>query len=445
MKPYPKYKESGVEWIGKIPEKWSIKALKYSLKEIVSGGTPDTSNSVYWSDDEEGIPWVAISDISESNGTLENTSKKITELGLNDKKLSIIPKGTLLISIFASLGKSTILKIDATVNQAILGLIPSVELKRDFLKYYLIDVERNLGYYSSSNTQENLNLSKIKSLPIALPSVLEQDLILEFLNNNTIHIDQTISKKQRLITLLEEEKKAIINLAVTKGLDPKAPMKDSGVEWLGQIPKHWDVKRLKYVATIQPSNVDKKSSDDETKVLLCNYVDVYKNNFINNQLEFMEATANKDEINKFLIKKGQVLITKDSEEPTDIAVPALVTEDFDNVLCGYHLTQIIPNESKLLGSYLFELFRSKRFNTQFIVAACGVTRFSIGSYDVTSAYISLPPIKEQEQIVNYITKETTKINQTINKIQREIELLQEYRTALISEAVTGKIDVRGLA
>src|SRR3989344_1327833 len=426
MKPYPKYKESGVEWIGKIPERWELKPLKHALKEIISGGTPNTSNSLYWSDNEEGIPWVAISDISDSNGILNHTSKKISMQGLKEKGLSIIPKGTLLISIFASLGKSTILEIDATVNQAILGLIPSSELKRDFLKHYLINIERNIGYYSSSNTQENLNLSKIRSLPIALPSVPEQDLILKFLNTTTNQIDEAVDKKQHLISLLEEEKKAIINHAVTKGLDSKAPMKDSGVEWLGKIPKYWDVKRLKYVAIVQPSNVDKKSFDDETEVFLCNYVDVYKNELISSKIDFMKATANKDEINKFLIKKGNVLITKDSEEHTDIAVPALVTENFEKVLCGYHLSQMIPNESQLLGAYLFELFRSKRFNTQFIVAACGVTRFSIGSYDVTNAYISLPPIKEQQQIVNHIQSETTKINQTINKIQREIELLQEY-------------------
>ncbi len=445
MKPYPKYKDSGVEWIGKIPERWKLKQLKYTLKKIIGGGTPDTSNSLYWSDNEEGIPWVAISDISESNGILNKTVKKISMQGLQEKGLSIIPKGTLLISIFASLGKSTILEIDATVNQAILGLIPSIELKRDLLKYYLIDVERNLGYYSSSNTQENLNLSKIKSLPIAIPSLPEQDLILTLLNNTTFQIDQTISKKQHLISLLEEERTATINHVVTKGLNPKVKMKNSGVEWLGEIPEQWEVKRLKYVANVQPSNVDKKTNDEEEKVKLCNYTDVYKNERIDRTIKFMQASAKNEQIEKFELKKGDVIITKDSEEREDICVPAIVIEDLSNVLCGYHLALIRPVIKNLLGNYLFRLFQSKKFNTQFIISANGITRFGISTYPLANPFITLPPLPEQLQIVQYLDKETSKISQSIEKIKKEIELLQEYRTALISEAVTGKIDVRGLA
>ncbi len=121
--------------------------------------------------------------------------------------------------------------------------------------------------------------------------------------------------------------------------------KSSGIDWIGDIPEHWEAKKLKFVATVQSSNVDKKSFPDETSVSLCNYVDVYKNDFINDSISFMEATATEREIEKFILNEGDVLITKDSETPDDIANPALVKKDFENVICGYHLAQIKPDRT----------------------------------------------------------------------------------------------------
>jgi len=444
MKPYPAYKDSGIEWIGKIPDGWKETYLKYAVNEIIGGGTPDTKNIDFWAT-SGGIPWVAISDISESQGTLKSTTKSITEDGRKSKNLSIIPKGTMLISIFASLGKTTMLEIDATVNQAILGIIPSLNLEKKFLKYFFIDVERNIGYYSSSNTQENLNLTKIKELPLPLPPLPEQQAIASFLDNKTHLIDEAISKKEQLIKLLEEERAAKINHAVTKGLNPNVKMKDSGVEWIGEIPDGWEVKRLKYISQVQPSNVDKKSQEGEEKVKLCNYVEVYKYEFIDSTISFMEATAKKDQIDKFELKKNDIIITKDSEDYEDICVPTLVIQDLPLVLCGYHLTHIRAENKILNGAYLFRLFQSKQFNTQFVVAANGITRYGVSTYPIANCKISLPPLPEQQAIVDYLNQETQKIDKTIKKIKAEIELLQEYRTSLISEAVTGKIDVREVA
>jgi type I restriction enzyme S subunit len=116
--------------------------------------------------------------------------------------------------------------------------------------------------------------------------------------------------------------------------------KDSGIEWIGEIPEHWRVKRLKYIADVSPSNVDKKAKEDQSEVLLCNYVDVYKNEFITKELSFMKATASDAQIEKFTLSQGDVLLTKDSEDPEDIANPALVREELENVICGYHLTHV---------------------------------------------------------------------------------------------------------
>ena len=217
-----------------------------------------------------------------------------------------------------------------------------------------------------------------------------------------------------------------------------AEYKDSGMEWLGEIPKHWGVKRLKFTSTVQPSNVDKKTDEDEESVLLCNYSDVYNNAEITSKLEFMRATATQSEIEKFLIAKDQVIVTKDSETREDIAVPAYVAEDFENVLCGYHLTQIKPKE--VFGKYLFRLFQSRQFNAQFILGANGVTRFGLPQYVISNALIAVPPIEEQRSIARFLDYKTAQIDALIARKETLLKKLAEKRTALISQAVTKGLD-----
>jgi len=218
--------------------------------------------------------------------------------------------------------------------------------------------------------------------------------------------------------------------------------KPSGVEWIGEIPAHWNSKRLKYVASVQPSNVDKKTLEGELPVLLCNYMDVYKNEFIDASIKFMEATATEAEIAKFAIKKGDVLVTKDSETPDDIANPAFVKDDFENlnVICAYHLTQIRPNRSELLGEYLFRLFQENIYNGQFEVAANGVTRFGLSVSAFSDAFVPLPRPEEQTAIADYLNDKTAQINILIAKKQKLIELLKEERSAIINQAVTKGIN-----
>jgi len=212
--------------------------------------------------------------------------------------------------------------------------------------------------------------------------------------------------------------------------------KNSEMEWVGRIPAHWHVKKLKYLANIQNSNVDKKTVEGEYPVQLCNYVDVYNNDFITSDIPFMVATATKGEIRKFKLMRDDVIITKDSESWDDIAVPAYVKEDFENVICGYHLAQIQPIRSELYGKYLFRCFSASGINNQFKVAANGVTRFGISKYSVGSSIFLVPPYEEQIAIASFLDNETTRIDTLINKKQRLVELLHEKRTALISQAVT---------
>jgi type I restriction enzyme S subunit len=223
-------------------------------------------------------------------------------------------------------------------------------------------------------------------------------------------------------------------------MKPYPKYKPSGIEWIGEIPNHWKTMRLKYAALVQPSNVDKKSHEDELPVLLCNYVDVYKNNFIDASINFMEATAKKAEIEKFKLKIGDVIITKDSETPEEIAVPALVKIEKDNLICGYHLTQIRSDNKLLVGSYLFYHFLSKDFNSNFEKSANGVTRFALSTDTIDGVHVLLPEIAEQTAIANFLDKKTAEIDELIDGKQKLIELLKEERTAIINQAVTKGIN-----
>lgn len=211
--------------------------------------------------------------------------------------------------------------------------------------------------------------------------------------------------------------------------------RDSGVEWIGEVPEEWEIKRLKYIANVQLSNVDKKSVDGELPVLLCNYVDVYYNDTISDDLDFMQATAKCDQIKRFKLRKNDVLITKDSESPNDIAIPAWVQRDFEDVLCGYHLAHIRPFET-MNGRYLFYCFDSIRIREQYYALANGVTRFGLSKDDINCALFYVPNIDEQTQIANFLDLKTAEIDSLIADKEKLITLLEEQRQAIITEAVT---------
>lgn len=216
--------------------------------------------------------------------------------------------------------------------------------------------------------------------------------------------------------------------------------KDSGVEWTGAIPEHWDVLKLKHLAKIRLSNVDKKVHEGEEPVHLCNYTDVYYNEYILPGLNFMDATASKEQIQRFNLEAGDVLITKDSETPDDIAVPAYVPERLENVVCGYHLALIKPDPKLANGEFLFRSFLSPPINAQFSVSANGITRFGVGRQEINSAFFPVPSIPEQKCIGKYLRNKTQLIDTLIAKKKRQIELLQEQRAAIINQAVTKGLD-----
>ncbi len=215
--------------------------------------------------------------------------------------------------------------------------------------------------------------------------------------------------------------------------------RDSGVGWLGKIPAHWEVRRLKTIARVLLSNVDKKTVLGQVPVTLCNYVDVYYNDRIAEGIDFMLATATEDQVKRFSLRRGDVLITKDSEDPKDIAVPAVVTEDMPGVVCGYHLAQIRPN-AVCDGSYLARAFVAAGVRDQFAIAANGITRFGLTSRAISDSIFPIPPLAEQRAMADFLDRETDRIDGLIQKKERHADLLREKRTSLISRAVTKGLD-----
>ena len=225
-------------------------------------------------------------------------------------------------------------------------------------------------------------------------------------------------------------------------LEPYPAYKDSGVEWLGAVPAHWDVRRLRTIAEMRVSSVDKHSRDGERSVRLCNYVDVYKADRIRTGMTFMAATAASAEIERFRLRPGDVLITKDSEAWNDIGVPALVEGAMDNTICGYHLALLRPFSGCVSGGFLFRAVQSSAVAYQFHVAANGVTRYGLTHNGIKSAWFPVPSPAEQAHIVRFVDHVDRRIRRYIRAKEKLISLLEEQKQAVVHEAVTGRIDVR---
>ncbi|MCB8820924.1 restriction endonuclease subunit S [Microvirga rosea] len=215
--------------------------------------------------------------------------------------------------------------------------------------------------------------------------------------------------------------------------------RDSGVEWLGELPDHWTVKRLKQLCDVRPSNVDKKTHDGEVLVRLCNYTDVYYSDVITPDMGLMEASASAEQVDRFTLKAGDVIVTKDSETSNDIAIAAYVPEAMPGVVCGYHLALIRPNASTY-GEFIKRFFDSAYAKSCFAVRANGLTRVGLSQYSLDNVVVPTPPSEEQVAIATFLSRETGKIDALVEEQKRLIALLKEKRRAAISHAVTKGLD-----
>ena len=337
--------------------------------------------------------------------------------------------------------------VDGLVSPAYVVVKPYDEANSGYYSYlfctaaYMQEVNKfSRGIVADRN---RLYWESFKQMPSLVPPRPEQDQIVAYLRVQDAHIAGFIKAKRDLIKLLTEQKLRIIDHAVTRGLDAAVTLKPSGIEWLGEVPEHWEVVLIKHVADVRFSGVDKHSHDHETPAHLCNYTDVYKNDRITDNMDLMRATATTAEIGRLTLKAGDVILTKDSEAPDDIGVPAWVPDDLPGVVCAYHLGMLRPVPDRVLGEFLFRAIGSARTAQQFHVLATGVTRFALGKRDVKNAVITLPPVEEQTTICRWITDECQPLDDAITRAEEEIKLIREYRDRLIADVVTGQIDVRG--
>lgn len=332
---------------------------------------------------------------------------------------------------------------EGIVSPAYVILKPIVDINSKYYHYLfrsnLYNIYSYTYSYGISNDTLSLRWDEFKRMFSIIPPRNEQDAIVKYLDAKIADIDKYISSKQKLIELLNEQKAAIINKVVTKGIDPNVKMKDSGDKYIGAIPKSWEVRKLKFLSEVIFSNVDKHTLEEEQKIYLCNYVDVYKNDFINSSIDFMKASASELEIEKFSIKMDDIIVTKDSETYEDIAKPAIVIETLKDVICGYHLAIIRCKSELIIPRFLFYLFKSVDFNKQFAIRANGITRYGLSQLGIKDAKVLIPSLIEQKEIVSLIEEKSRSIDQRISSLQRQIDLINEYKNSLIAEAVTGKL------
>ena len=225
-------------------------------------------------------------------------------------------------------------------------------------------------------------------------------------------------------------------------LIPYPAYKPSGLDWLGAVPTHWEVRRLRNLAEMRASNVDKHVREGEQPVRLCNYVDVYKHESIGPEIDFMAATATADEVKRFKLAAGDVLITKDSEDWTDIGVPAVVEGVPDDVLCGYHLALLRPRSDRMQGRFLLRALQTKAVASQFHIRAHGVTRNGLSHDAIKSICAAVPSLTEQTAISRFLDHATSRIDRYIRVKEKLIALLEEQQRTYIEQTVTGQIDVR---
>lgn len=431
---YPAYRDSELPWIGAIPVHW----------DLLRNGRIFTHRV------ETGFPDLPILEVSLRTGVrvrdLVNLKRK--QMMTQKEKYKRAVKGDIAYNMMRMWqGALGVAPVDGLVSPAYVVVRPFDGVNSAYYDYlfrtgaYMSEVNKySRGIVSDRN---RLYWDEFKQMPSIIPPRDEQDKIVAFLRTQDRQIARFIRDKRWLIELLNEQKQTIIHRAVTRGLDPDVRLRPSGIDWLGDVPEHWDVRAIKQVSTVYFSGVDKHTVAGEELVMLCNYTDVYKNECITSQINFMQASATKAEIAKFTLKRGDVLITKDSETADDIAVPAWVSENLSGVICGYHLALLRPVEGTLTGEYFYRALTANRIAQQFHVAATGVTRVGLSKHDVKNAVFPVPPTEEQGQICRWIEDKFIPLDDAISRSKSEIDLIREYRERLISDVVTGKVDVRG--
>lgn len=424
MQKYDSYKSSGIEWIGEIPSHWEVKKLK-RLTSIKRGASPRPIDDPKYFNECGEFAWVRIADVSASERYLINTLQKLSDLGasLSVKRYP----NDFFLSIAGSVGKPIITKIKCCIHDGFV-YFPDLKINPEFL-YYIFSTDLPYQGLGKLGTQLNLNTETVGEISIPLPPNI--DLIVSYLDRKTAEIDSLISDKKQLLALYEAEKTAIINNAVTKGIKAGVAMRDSGVEWLGEIPSHWAVSKVKYnflfTTGFTPSSGKNEYYDNGTNIWIT--IGDLNSKYVGDSTTKLTHKAITDFkprpipagalLYSFKLSVGKVAFTT-KECYTNEAIFAIIPNSNNNLNYYYYSlpSQIIQNAN-------VNIYGAKILNQELI----------------KNAYLAIPPLLEQAEIVSYIEGEVSRIAAKVSNVNQLISLLEEYRSALISEVVTGKVRV----
>jgi type I restriction enzyme S subunit len=435
----PIYKNNEMDWLGKIPIEWKIKKIKYLYRIICGNGFNESLQGQEYGD----YPFCKVSDINHSGVFIESAKNFVSQEEVNNNKYNIVPIGSL---IFAKIGEALkknhrkINNVECIIDNNTQALIPNAKMDSKFSYYLFICID--MSWFDNGGTIPCINNQQLLNFFIPDISINEQQKIVSYLDYKTRLIDGLIEKTKQKIELLKEKRTSFINHCVTKGLNPDVEMKDSGVEWIGKIPSHWHISKIKYSA-----DGDRNSFIDG---------DWIESPYITDKGIRYITTGNigegiyKEQGNGFISEKtfkelnctevfcGDLLISRLSPPVGRCCIiPNLgfrIITSVDNVI-------LRPNKS-VERKYLVYLFNTQRYYEYTALISRGTTLTRVSRTILGNINFPLPPLHEQQQIIEYLDSQTQKIDTLIKKENKRIDLLKEYRQSLISEAVTGKIDVR---
>ena len=418
MKKYDEYKDSGVAWIGEVPKHWEVIKLKYKY-HFQTGATPNTGKKENF---EGELKWANISDLNGS--VVYDTTKHINKEAASKCSMNISPKGSLMYSFKLSVGTVAFCGEDMYTNEAIASFIP----QKNDLKYLFYCAPIFIIHNANRNIYNAplLNQELIKNALICLPSLNEQTAIATYLDTHCAKIDNLISIQQKRIALLQELKQSVITHAVTKGLNPNVEMKQSGVEWIGDVPKHWEVTKLKFKYHFQtgatPNTGKKENFEGELK--WANISDLNGSVVYDTTKHINKEAASKCSMN--ISPKGSLMYSF----KLSVGTVAFCGED---MYTNEAIASFIPQKNDL--KYLFycaPIFIIHNANRNIYNAPL------LNQELIKNALICLPSLTEQAAIASYLDRKCATIDTSISNAQHQIELLQEYKQSLITEVVTGK-------
>ena len=443
MKTYDNLKDSGIKWVGEIPEHWVVKKLKFIGTFTASGIDKKI---------EPDEPLVQIINYTDVYGNTSHCLVKREYMVVSTTQSKIKEHQVVIGDLLFTPSSETIqdIGVSALVVEEMPNTAYSYHIlrfrfqKEIYLKYrkYLCNNHYVLNYFSSlaeGTTRKILGRDEFNNTFVVLPSLQEQIAIATYLDTKTTEIDQTIANKEALINLFEEEKKALINEAVTKGLNPTVKLKQSGVDWLGDIPEHWEVKKLKYLVDKIGSGVTPRGGSDVYElegIPLLRSQNIYNDGLRLEDVAFItEETHNLMKGSKVKLNDILLNITGASLGRCYYFNGSLKEANVNQHVC------IIRVNEKVNFHFLRFCIISDFIEKQIENSYTGSGREGLSNENLNNFYFGIPPLKEQTAIVKFIETETGKITDKINLTKQEIELLKEYRQALIFEAVTGKICV----